>query len=211
MLIDSLGLPQDEGATDKMDSARLAGMMAIVNHPLTPDLTSYVIGNLAVRHPQEVPSNNPLNFTRDQLMCLVAGLRKQGHLEACRALYEAAKTRGWFAQNSEADHPGTVKKFPNGRDYLSPSNRMVLAICAGHKGNIIGYAWLAMDLAYNAIITPTREPNQLLAQLSVVSPKWTKAYKLMTPKWREAIRGYWSGWRKEPALAEILVTHFEGV
>lgn len=211
MLIDSLGLPKDVGASDKMDSARLAGIMALVSHPLTPDLKAYVIGNMGVRHPQEVPANNPLNFTRDQLMCLVAGLRKQGHVEACRALYEAAKDRGYFAQNSEADYPGTTKKFPNGRDYLSFSNRMILSICAGNKGNLIGYSWLLLDMVFNAIFTPTREPNQLIAQLSVVSPIWTKLYKLITPKWRQAIRDYWSGWRQEPELAEMLIVKLEGV
>ena len=211
MIIDSLGLPKDTGASDKMDSARLAGIMALVDHPLAPNLTAYVVGDMGVRHPQEVPANNPLNFTRDQLMCLVAGLAKQGHIEACKALYEAAKSRHYFAQNSEADYPGTTKKFPNGRDYLSFSNRMILSICAGNKGNLIGYSWLLMDIVFNAIFTPTRESNQLIAQLLVAGPKWIKLYKLITPKWRQAITDYWCTWRQEPELAKMLIDKLEGV
>ncbi len=204
MIFDSLGLPKDTGASDKMDSCRLAGMMALVAHPLAPDMRSYVTGMLGVRHPQEVPACNPKNFTRDQLMCLVAGLHAQGHIEECNKLYMAAMGRNWRAQNTDHDYPNTPKKFPDGADWLSFSNRMILAKAAGHKGNLLGYTWLLIDLVYNAIVTPTRESNQLLAQLSVVSPKWMKLYKLITPKWKKAITDYWCGWRQEPELAEML-------
>ena len=88
---------------------------------------------------------------------------------------------------------------------------MILSICARNKGNLIGYSRLLLDIVFNAIFTPTRESNQLIAQLSVVSPIWTKLYKAITPKWRQAIRDYWSGWRQEPELAERLVAKLEGI
>ncbi len=209
MLFDSFGLPKDVGATDKMDSCRLAGLMAIINHLQAPNLSKYIIyNNLGVRHPYEYPSNNPNNFTRDQLLCLVAGLYKQGNINLCKKLCAAAKSRGWKAQNTEYDVQGSIKEFPNGPDWLSPSHRMILNICAGNKGNLLGYIWLFMDIIFNAVFTPMRESNQLLAVLSVVSPKWLKFYKFVTPKWKLSIRDYWGGWRKEPELAELMINHF---
>lgn len=211
MIFDSYGLPKDNGATDYMDSARLAAIMCMVQHPLTPNLLMYLIGNQAVRHPIEVPANNPLNCTRDQIMCLAVGLHYQGHIDACKALYEAAKERKWYAQNSEYDYPGTTKKFPNGRDYLSFSNRMILKLCAYNKGSMLGYMWLTLDIMFNAIFTATREPNQLIAQLLIAGPKWVKLYKLVTPKWRQAITDYWGGWRAESDLAEMLIKKLESI
>lgn len=210
MIFDATGLPRDVGATDMMDSARIAGMLAIINHLKTPPLSRYIISdNLGVRHPYEYPSNNPLNFTRDQLLCLVAGLYKQSDTSSCKKLYEAAKFRGWRAQNTESDVPGSVKKFPDGPDWLSPSHRMVLSICAGNRGNLLGYIWLFFDIIFNTLFTPNREPNQLLAMLSIVSPKWLRLYKFVTPKWKEAVRSYWGGWRREPELANLIINHFE--
>lgn len=212
MLFDKEGLPRDLGATDKMDSARLAGIMVIFNHPLAPDLTKYVTPTgEAVRHPSEVPANNPKNFSRDQLMCLAVGLSLQGSQHITANLYDAAEGRNWFAQNVEVDKPGTSKTFPDGPDWLSFSNRMILKMAAGYKGNLLGYFWLAGDVLFNALFTPNREPNQLLAQLVMAGPRWIKFYKLVTPSWRKAIRGYWSGWRAEPELAELMVSRLEAI
>lgn len=210
MFIDSFGLPRDNGATDMMDSARLAGLMAIVNHPLAPDLRRYLVGEEAVRHPYEYFSNNPKNFTRDQLICLAAGLHVQGHINSCKMLYNKAYYRGWFAQNTEYDAPGSIKRFPNGPDWLSPSNRMVLAKCAKKPGLfILGRLWLTADIVFNALFTPRREPNQLISQLVVAGPRWIKFYKKVTPEWRYAITDYWCGWRDEPALASSLIDLLE--
>lgn len=211
MIIDEYGLPKDTGATDKMDSARLAGIMSMIGHPSAPDLSKYIIGDQAVRHPHEEPANNPNNFTRDQLMCLVAGLHAQGRTDICKSLYLAAKKRGYKAQNSEYDYPGTTKKFPNGRDILSPSNMLALRIAAGEKGFALGHIWVVIDILFNAIFTPTREPNQLICQLYVISKKYLKLYKFLTPKWKLAITEYWGGWRGEPELADQMINWLGGL
>lgn len=211
MIFDNKSLPKDSGATDFMDSARLAGLLAVFGHEKTPDLSLYVIGDLAVRHPNEgsnpgeMPSNNPKNFTRDQLMCLAAGLKAQGREDICYTLYEAARDRNYRAQNTEADVPGSTKKFPNGADFLSPGHMLVLAKCAGLRGNMLGYPWLILDIIFNAIFSPERESNQLLCILKVMGPNWVKFYKKVTPKWAKAIQDYWSGWRNEPELAKFLM------
>ena len=207
MIIDVEGLPKEIGATDKMDSSRLAGMMALCNHPLTPDLSKYIVLNdQGVRHPTEFPANNPKNFSRDQLLCLLAGLYKQGRIDICIKLHDAAKARGWWAQNIEDDVPGSTKRFA---DWLAFGNRLVLAKAAGKRGNILGYPWLVLAILFNAIFTPIKESNQLLGQLFIMGPRWMKFYKLVTPKWQQALRDYWSGWRGEPELAEMLINKLD--
>lgn len=212
MIIDVDGLPKDVGATDKMDSSRLAGIMVSFDHLLAPDLSKYIVqDDQAVRHPHEFPADNPGNFSRDQLLCLIAGLHKQGRIDICKKLYEAARSRWGFAQNYEEDVPGSKKKLPHYADWLSPSNMMTLKKAAGGWGNPIGYAWLILEIILNAVSTPEGEPNQLISQLLVCGPMWIKFYKLITPKWRNAIRLYWSGWRGEPELSELMIAKLEAI
>jgi hypothetical protein len=208
------GLPRDVGATDLMDSARLAGMMVLVGHPLAPDLTRYVKLSKSreielVRNPLEAPANNPHNFSRDQLVPLVAGLymqafsRKRG---PCRLILKEAKARFFRAQNWQNDD-GSRKLF--GGDFLSPSVMNHLRLCAGQPSTWLGRMWLRFDILFNAIFTPMREPNQLIAMCIVAGPKYVKMYKEETPEWRDAILAYWSTWRGEPELAEMLIKKLE--
>ena len=213
MLFDQWLLPQDTFATDKMDSARLAGIMVLVDHPKAPWIAAYIVqGNLVVRHPYELPANNPLNCTRDQILLVAAALHRQNNSHDAIDLYEAAKSRGWRAQNTEADIVGSTKPWYNGADALSPSHKLHLALAAGYRGSFIGYSWLAFDIVFNAIFTPTREPNQLLAQVILAGPKWVRFYKKVTPKWRQAISDYWiKSWRGEAELGQMLIDKIESM
>lgn len=215
MIFDKYGLPRDNGASDSMDSCRLAAMMAVIGHPKAPNMLSYVTLGLweGVRHPFESPANNPLNFTRDQLIPLVVGLhalRSKGI--ALDWLYRDAKARGWRAQNVEKDLLGSNKTWPDGADWLSPFNRLVMAKAANIPGHeAIGRAWAVMDVLFNAVFTPTRESNQLLCSLHMLGPKWVRFYKRVTPKWKTALREYWGGWRGEAEFGEQIVTFFDQI
>lgn len=215
MIFDQYGLPKDTGASDYMDSARLAGIMAVFDIPGTPDLYNYIAFTseravVGVRHPHEFPSNNPNNFTRDQLMCLTAGIRVQKNNGAiCDFLYAEACKRGNRAQNMEADVPGSLKKFPNGADLLLPSNMDHLRRCAGHEPTFLGTLWLKADIIANGLFTPLGEQNQLICMCVVAGPEYVKMYKKCNKQWRDAIRLYWCGWRQEPELAEIMIKKLE--
>lgn len=218
MFFDAQQLPTENGATSFGDSARLAGLMAIVGHANAPDLSNYLVTvdgkTMAVRHPKEFPSNYPNNFTRDQLIPLVAGLSSQKKYEEAAKLYYAAILRGFRAQNTEHDVPGSVKTFPNGADLLSPFHMLVLAKAANKNTffwGILGYPNAAIDVIYNSIVTPTREPNQLISALYVLGPSWIKFYKYITPQWKDAIRNYWSGWRDESDFAEYLILVLDSI
>lgn len=197
------GYPRDNGATDMCDSARLAGMMAIVDHVDEQYLANYVIGNEAVRCPVgDAAATNPKNFTRDQLVCLAAGLWKQGREPVVEVLYAEAEKRGWHAQNTEADVPGSTKPWWNGADWLSASDRMHLRLCMGQPADVGGLLWLRAEILFNTVFTPMREPNQLICKCLLAN--LLPFYKKVTPKWRDAIKQYWNGWRDEPTMSFLL-------
>ncbi|HBI00980.1 MAG TPA: hypothetical protein DDY18_05085 [Flavobacterium sp.] len=203
-------LPVDAGATDAMDSARLAGLMATFDFPGFDKslLLRYLVEKngqlMAVRHPGEEPSNNPFNFTRDQLMCLAAGLHKAGYLNECKGLLEAAKTRGNRAQNTEYDMPGTKKDFPNGPDWLTPSHMNHLRLCAGEKPTLLGKIWLNVDILYSATIGSDKEPNQLMCMCEIAGKM--EMLKRFHKKLEDAIVNYWDNWRLEGDLAAFLIS-----
>lgn len=217
MLFDGLGLPKDTGATDKMDSARLAGLMVAINYKssgINLDLYTKYGENgvlVATRHPEEVPSNNYKNFTRDQLIPLAAGLKIQGKSGTARKLYHAAIDRGYRGQNTEADVDGSVKKFPNGADIFTPSHMNHLRMCADEGSSLIGRLWLKLDILFNAKFYPMSEPNQLICMMLIAGPEYVKMWTKLNSKWKDAIREYWSGWRQEPELAEELIAHLNSI
>lgn len=220
MIFDQYGLPKDNGATDYMDSARLAGLMSVFQQPNTPDLKNYMRFNylnnqyVGVRHPfegdklGEMPSNNPNNFTRDQLVCLAAGMYFQKHSTFVLILLEEAKKRGWRAQNTEADYPGTTKKFPNGPDWLSPSVRNHLRRCALQKPTWFGNLWLKMDIIFNGLFSSVdSEQNQLMCMCLVAGRGYVDMYKRWNKKWDLQTEIYWKGWRNEPELAQAIINY----
>ena len=217
------GLPCDNGSTDAMDSARLAGLLVLFNYPGFDKnlLRKYVQYNeeegqwVAVRHPFEYPANNYKNFTRDQLVPLVSGLKQAAPVLAERLL-TAAITRGNRAQNTEYDVPGSTKAFPNGTDWLSPSVMNHLRLCAGTKPTLFGKLWLIGDILFNAFITHLSEPNVLICMCYVAGPFYIKLLKRLNASERsdnassldKAITDYWCGWRNEPEVAEVIKSPF---
>ena len=218
MQFSSEGLPKDNGASDYADSARLAGLMVLFGHPaMEPKfLTKYLVEywQAAVRYPNPDPyqnpswSNNPKNFSRDQLICLTAGLKAARLPLSCGLLYLAAKERYYFCQNTEDDVPGSVKKFPNGPDILSPSHVNHLRVCSGRKPLWFGKLWLVLDIVISSKFMPLAEPNQLMAMCAVAGPWYIGFLRKMNPQLDTAIRNYWSGWRGESDFAELLIKGF---
>ena len=213
MVFNHNNFPKPAGATDWMDSAHLAGMMALVKHPaMSSDLIRkyvvYVDGQLkGVRCPEDASGlcpANPNNFTRDQLIPLVAGLYKMGRQDEVKALLRLAIDSHYRAQNIEKDVPGSVKRFPDGADILLPSHINHLRICSGIKPKLLGKFILCLQVVINGIFTPMSEPNNLIAMCYVAGPSYIKFLKLTNPNINKAVEEYWSGWRGESELASSI-------
>ncbi len=177
MIFDDLGLPKEEGATDLQDSARLAGIMTVFEWPREINLSQYVTKNGYVRHPSEII----YDFSRDQATCLMAGLY-------------------WQARS-----PLVNTKFITGKDLMSPSWYGHYRRCKGQKPNWFQNLWFWFDIVTNCYLTPMSEPNQLLCMMMVSDDKYLRYWVTNNKVWMESIRGYFSGWRGEPELAEHMI------
>jgi hypothetical protein len=220
MIFDASGLPRDTGATDWMDSARLAGMMALFGHPQAPDMLLYNRGKgRFVRYPYGPGLEcDPKDFSRDQLVPCIAGYAAQQYL---------------YIPNINLDVPWQA---PNG-DFLSPSVRNHLRRCCAlfDKPTRLGDAWLKLDIWYNSWqlkrwakgkreVPP--EQNQLIAMCVTAGPEWVKRYKEAgvfygttsskiiegyLPFWQFALRDYWSAWRQESEFCEFMIQKLEAM
>jgi len=210
MIFDSMGLVQDNGASDWADSARLAGLMALFDHPNAPDCSKYFVktenGFFPVRHPTQTkyPENEPRCMSGDQIACLSAGLWKQGYITKARRIYDLC---GWWAPNNMNEK--TKKwKVP---DFIQPNMKNHLALCAHRKGFWFGYKWLEWSIKMNAKFSPFREPNQLIAMCSIAGLEYLKMYK-SSCDWKLAIKLYWaSSYRKESDWADFMINQMETV
>lgn len=208
---------EDPAYGDGGDSAMRTGLMALSGS----DIDRYNLfmffkskENLLVRHPAQVPWNNPKNFTRDQLTCYMAGASLQEPY-ITKSIYKACLKRGFRAQNTESDYEGTTKKFPDGADLLSPADILFLAVCTdvhflGLLGlSIIGAPWFLLNLLYATKIKPYGEQNQILCQCLVFGKLATKLYTKLHPNYKKAISDYWGGWRDQPEIGQALIDKVE--
>jgi hypothetical protein len=185
MKFDSLNLPQENGASDLQDSARLAGIMAVFNYYPNGkfDLSLYLKNGKYVRHPSEYK----YTFSRHQTLCFVAGLFVQGW----RDLVDL--------------------KYVDGKDLFMPSHRGHIEICKGDTANWFQNLWTWVDVLMAAHFKKMDEPNQILCRMMLNPDKTHLKYWLKNnDKWRESILEYWCGWRNEPELAEHMIKKLEG-
>lgn len=222
MIFDESRLPKDNGATDYADSARLAGLLILTKHPQAPqsDLSFlYYRNHLCLRYPFVDPSNassnNPLNVTRDQIICLAAGwstlLPNPFAVFVTKDLLAQTLKRSIWpkrAQNTEADVVGSTKPWYNGADIYSPADINHFRLCAGLKGTLIGKLWLKLEIAVHNKFTPTREPNQLLCKAIVAGPAFVKQM-LQNPNLIKSIYTYWGIDRSEYELANHVINLVE--
>lgn len=192
MTFDELGLPREGIGGDWQDSSRLAGVMALVGYYPNGDLdlSKYVIQEkgktVYARHPKE----RIYDFSRDQALCLVAGLYAQGL------------------------HYLVNLDYVDGIDIFTPANRGHFKRCAGKKANWLEDAWLWFDVWRAAKFQKLKESNQLICQMVVADKKYVKYWLKNNDQWRKSILDYWSEgagyWRGEPELAAHMIKFLEG-
>lgn len=218
MIFNENGFPRPSGATDFLDSAHLVGLMAFVGHEkMNPELLEkYCSWDEKTQHyvlkrcPGEISGLNADNYkncTRDQLLCYVSGLYQYGCRFQVRLLLTALRERGYRAQNTEKDIPGSTKRFPDGADFLDPSHIGYMKICAGLKANFFERLWMLARIKISSKFSPLKEPNNIIVMSIVYG--YADILKKSNPQIYDAIREYWCGWRQEPELAEMLIKKLE--
>lgn len=193
----------------------------------------------AVRHFDDGISwhANRNNFTRDQLMPLVAGLIFQGNWEICRKLFWTHFRRAFFCQNIDRDYPNTPKRpYPhwfvnkrgerefswfNYRDPLLPHHVLALFVAARFGGNL--REDICVALVYG-ILGPIALVTFILEALSL---RWSSNYDIgaffstahilewvglfawLIPDYDKRFLDYFSGWRNFKECAEALNVRVE--
>lgn len=212
---------------DGMDSSMRMGIMILtgMNYACVP--RAYEISpGLLTRHPKHFPSNNPYNFTRDQLLPLIAGFNYLGNNRIIgRVLFKTLK-RGCFAQNFERDIPGTRKYpwphyFTNDRgvqefswgdfaDPIFPSaiGAMILGSKAWSFYWMLPVCYLFHILSILGSISHG-EVNQIISECSFYG-KWSfKLFAKVNPDWKKRNHEYWYN-RNEGEYADSIEKYVEG-
>ncbi|MES3037216.1 MAG: hypothetical protein V4736_04840 [Bdellovibrionota bacterium] len=213
---------------DGGDSASRNGMLATFDTRFTWMTSAFepYFNGLCVRHPCQSPWSNPNNFTRDQLIPLVSGMHRNNEHSATKRIFWAHAKRFFLCQNIERDYKGISRKYPfphryrefdkneikfsffDYRDPLMPDDIWHLARCAGFRWHwivgIIGAPWLALTI----FLTRRGEINSLLCKAKVAGPFFIRLVKKYIPHWEDLNRHYWSGWRDQAEIAEIIIKGF---
>lgn len=221
---DAQGYPVNS-TLDGMDSAMRAGVLGVfctdpTIYPGDNRLAAYEIKpGLLTRHPTLPPANNPYNFTRDQMMCLVAAMPQP---TAERVLYATLK-RFCFAQDFERDIPGSTKyPFPNVyvndqgaktftwfdfADPLFPHHVGHLILCAKcfwlYPFLVFSYPLLWLACLFPATIS-TAEQNQIQCMVVRAGRWWTRFYRNHNPLWEVQTINYWQS-RNETEYSVYIV------
>jgi len=214
MKFDSLGLPSDNGAFDRQDSVRLAGLMALFEYPKAPYMRKYFVpaGTSIPRYLPPQPTDtelvrdpitpnqyitkdsyvrHPLEYiydlSRDQYIDLIAGLWAQGMFDL------------------------VDQEYVTGIDIMSPAVKGHEARCKGRKATWLQAKWLWFDVWFHAKISIVEEPNQLLAMMIVAAktgnPEYLKWWVENNPYWKITIETYFRGWRGEPEFANHMINY----
>lgn len=234
---DTLGFVVEQGG-DGGDSSMRFGMLALcgvapecdykkyekrpgyfIRYPYMGQSFQLAIGS-EVLAPDQDRWNNEWNFSRDQLICLVAGLNKLGEHAMIRRVFYSHMLRFFTCQNWQHDRPGTYK-YPwphkstwNGErvwfdaaDILLPHNIWTLI-----KGGRVYWAYpfflialpvFLLDMFIHIFVSKHAEENQFIAQASFYGTWPLRFYRMFKKNWREGNRKYWQD-RKEDEYAEII-------
>ena len=183
------------------------------------------------RHPTQIPANNPKNFSKDQLIPLMAALYLKDDTFYSRQIFWKLFFRGFFCFNTERDWPGSTKnpwpekmvsKDPNDNGkwryfdapdplFLSPHVLWFLARCSRlYFVELllapIGILWLFLNVRFQSKNT-SHENNQILVITKIMGQLWVDLYKKHNPKWKMQVRNYWYS-RNEHDYATCIIENY---
>ena len=211
---------------DGGDSAVRMGILALCGKDSDIDkVESYEIQpGMLTRHPTQYPWNNSKNFSRDQLMCFLAGLDKLKQRELCKRIFWSRARSFFFAQNTERDIPGSTKypwphifiRMEDGisekRDFdfadpLMPNNIWAI-VKAAQIYWLYPIALIGIPFYILSLITHTfgnhGEENQMICE-AAVHGKWALfLFKFINRNWKDVSFKYWSD-RNEIEYHDMLV------
>jgi hypothetical protein len=229
MLIDSYGLIIEQGGSGG-DSSHYSGLYVIATGSKEINLDKLVLpSGYAVRHPNDGLvdwHSNPNNFSRDQLMPLVAGLYVQGRQDLIKKLAKQHARRAFFAQNIDRDWPNTPKKpYPhyyvdlngktqfswfNYRDPLLPHHIQALLKGAGYRFHFLLYPISLLTYVLEGLslkFSSNYDIGTYFATGYVLG--FGKVFKTLLTDWRYRFNKFLLGWRQGKIIYDPLIETIE--
>jgi hypothetical protein len=121
--------------------------------------------------------------------------------------------RFFLGQNTH-DQEGNLKPWYRGRDLFHPGHIgfMIQASKSYLLYPFLPLCWgfLLLEILIHTMITPQRESNQLICMLSVSGKFFLKLFCALSPDWQTPLAEYWSGWRDQAEIGELLIQHILG-
>lgn len=204
---------------DGGDSAHFTGLyvMSTGNHV---GMHKFVKLGFGRRHPEQYPWTNVRNFSRDQLMPLLAGLHTEKKSVIAKQVFKQHAKRLFFAQNFERDEPGTTKypwphkvkgkwRILDFADPLAPHHIYAMAKAAN-----INLPWLypiaVITLILELLTFKYGDNND---QGAIISTAYLMnrldLFKKYNPNWKAKLENYCMGWRKQSRLYQSLTEFIE--
>ena len=195
------------------DSSRSTGLMALFGSQYDQEIVGRFevppMSGMLCRHPALWPRTD--DFSRDQLICLMAGNWKAKNYELVRRVFWKHARRGFFCQNYMEQFPNAKTKIREnkgffGRDPLSPSHVGFLILCGRiwflYPFLLIAFPWFLIDLWYFTKVAPRQEQNQIVCMAKVYG--CLKLWASWHPNWENSFLDYFGGWRDQVQLAHFI-------
>lgn len=223
----SLGYLCDENG-DTMDSAVRVGIFNLFSALEEYMTRLYVQPNgWMLRCPDQEPSNNPWNVTRDQMMVFAAGLWAIGEFKLARRILYATLRRFCFSQSFQRDKVGSWK-YPWPHSFhkdSNPKSEIVtkkfdfadflwihqighLILCGRcyllYPISWIGYFFLYLSIYFNSEKLDA-EQNQIISMVVVAGPWWIRRYKKHNPSWALQCEYYWKVRRNQAEYSDMIL------
>lgn len=188
---------------DAGDSSRSVGLMAMAGSELDQFLLWDLVkfnpedgGHCFARHPTDEKWKDYKLMSRDQVLCIAAGLH-----------YAPARHHSFLTMKALVD---TAKRGRVNKDILASHHKLVLLIAARFYvpifTSVAGRVLLFLHLLLNAWIAPDAEQNQTVAMLSIMPKWWLRLFKKLHPGLEKNIMDYFGGypWRDQKELGAYL-------
>ncbi len=194
------------------DSASRTGIMALCGSELDRKLLPLFNNGkgVCVRHPTEPDSCDPRNFTRDQLLCYVAGLWSANdkiYIKDARKILIAHLLRFGFCQNTHELHTKKAKLAPP--DWLHPGNIWHLILCSRawylYWFFPIGIVCQFIDILWHCYVDSDQELNQIFCVTSVSGLLPFLVW--LHPGFSTNMRRYWCNWRDQKEIYENILKY----
>lgn len=183
---------------DGGDSSARSGILSLEYPEHKKNLPLFIKDGGLVRHPYQTDlvnkyaANDPRGISRDSVVQYTVGVDD--------TMPEAQAVLLNYAEEGRIN-----------QDFLGSDVRLYLYKAAGkeppYKLANQGKKWMYISMTWNTEMEPDKEMNPFACMCIRLGNPWAKELVEYHPNIAANIRSYWSGWRDQSEIGEILIKH----